>query len=191
MDTETPQLHKSPVLQWALIFAIAITLNLFWTYATRIIYNHPVYETFCPQSQVVEMTETQEACLKIGGQWNANVGIKESSAIAPEGAAKPTGYAQGYCDPTFTCGRSFQDASTMYNRNFFIVLVIVGIASLILSVFLVGSAVVSLGLSFGGVLSLIIGSVNYWSDMNDIVRVIVLGLALASLIWLAYKKFKE
>lgn len=189
MTSQSPH-YQSPVLKWTLIFAIAIVLNLFWTYATRVIYHEPMYETFCPQSQVIELVETKEACLKVGGQWNANVGIKEPAAIAPEDIAKSTGYASGYCDQSFTCNNNFQEASNVYNRNFFIVFVIVGIASLVLSVFLISSEVVSLGLSFGGVLSLIIGSIGYWSDMNDVVRVVILGLALAALIWLAYKKFK-
>jgi hypothetical protein len=205
MDTVTPQSNhspqlngsnsqnapkQSPVLKWTLILAIAIILNLFWTYATRIVYNQPEYEDFCPQSQVVDSIETQEACLEVGGQWNANIGMKEPVVLTPDSTVKPTGYAQGYCDQTFTCNKNFQDASEVYNRNFFVIFVIVGVASLILSVFLVGSEAVSLGLSFGGVLSLIIGSVSYWSDMNDMLRVGILGVALASLIYLAYKKFQ-
>ena len=193
MDTSTSQTNnpkQSAVLKWTLVFAIAIILNLFWTYATRVVYHEPEYETFCPQSQVIDLIETKEACLEVGGQWNANIGMKEPMAVSPENTAKPTGYAQGYCDQTFTCNKNFQDATELYNRNFFIIFVIVGIASLILSVFLIGSEVVSLGLSFGGVLSLIIGSMSYWSNMNDMLRVVILGLALASLIWLAYKKFQ-
>ena len=79
----------------------------------------------------------------------------------------------------------------VYNRNVFVVFVVAGILLLIGSVYLAGAEAVSLGLSFGGVLSLVIGSMRYWSDMNDILRVIILGVALVGLIYVAWKKFKD
>jgi hypothetical protein len=97
----------------------------------------------------------------------------------------------GYCNQEFTCQQKFEDANKVYNRNVFIVFTVVGIAALAASVFAGAAEAVALGLSFGGVLSLIIGSVRYWSDMEDILRVVILGVALAALIWTAYKKFKD
>jgi len=72
-----------------------------------------------------------------------------------------------------------------------LVLVVLGAISLVVGFFLVDFSAVSLGLSFGGVLSFIIASIRYWSAMQEYLRVIILGLALATLIALAIKKFKE
>jgi hypothetical protein len=64
------------------------------------------------------------------------------------------------------------------------------VALIIGSFFVVMSPAVSIGLSFGGVLSLIVASLRYWSDMNDYVRVTILGLALIVLIGFALKKVR-
>ena len=67
---------------------------------------------------------------------------------------------------------------------------ILGVASLVAGIFISATSV-SIGLSLGGVLSLIIGSIRYWSDMDDILRVIMLGVALLALIWVGIKKLKD
>ena len=172
---------KSAVIKWALILAIAIVTNLFVSYAIQVIYPEPVYESFCPEKQVNKAIESEEACVAGGGQWNENV--------APAIESLPV--SKGYCNEDFVCSQQYEDALSLYNRNVFIIFVAVGILLLVGSVFLSGSQATSLGLSFGGVLALIIGSVRYWSDMDDILRVILLGVALSALLWLAWKKFQD
>lgn len=185
-NANQPPIKKtSSIIKWTLVFGIAIVINLFLTYLVRVVYHEPMFEDFCPEKQINEAIETKEACLAIGGQWNENPEMKYPGqpAILPQPV--------GYCDPTFTCQQQFEETSGVYNRDVFIVFVVMGIILLVGSVFLVGVEVISLGVSFGGVLALIIGSMRYWSDMNDIVRVIVLGVALISLIGIAYKKFRD
>ena len=166
------------------MLGIAIVANLFLTYLVRVMYHEPTFENFCPQKQVNEAIETQEACLNVGGQWNENVSTK----FAPQPALSQPA---GYCDINFTCQKQFEDVNRVYNRNVFVVFDIAGILFLAGSVFLTGMEAVSLALSFGGVLALVIGATRYWSDMDDILRVVVLGLALAGLVWVAYKKFRQ
>ncbi len=182
---EGPVKKRSAVIKWALVFGIAIVINLFLTYLVRVVHHEPMFEDFCPAKQVNEAIETKEACLSVGGQWNENVEMKYPGqmTVVPQPA--------GYCDVNFTCQKAFEDMSAVYNRNVFIVFVIAGIALLAGSVFLSAVETVSLALSFGGVLALIIGSMRYWSDMDDILRVIVLGIALIALIGIAYKKFRD
>lgn len=181
-EISTVPRKKSAVIKWMFVIAIAIVLNLFLTYAVDVVYDQPQYEDFCPVRQVVKEIDTQADCLEVGGQWNPNVSDKSVQDVS---------VPAGYCDQDFTCRQKFEDESGIYNRNLFVVFVIVGALALMASVFLTGAEAVSLGLSFGGVLSFIIGSVTYWSDMNDLLRVAILGLALVALIWLAYKKFKD
>jgi hypothetical protein len=54
---------------------------------------------------------------------------------------------------------------------------------------MVMNEVLALAFSWGGVLSLFIASLRYWSDANNILKVIILAIALGSLIWTAVKKF--
>lgn len=182
-----PSPKKTPsFVKWALILGIAIVINLFLTYLVRVIYHEPAYTDFCPEKQVHEAIETKEECLQIGGQWNENI---ETKAV-PQPAGEPFRVV-GYCNENFICDQQFQDTNRVYNRNVFVVFVIAGMLLLIGSAFLAGAETISLALSFGGVLALIIGSIRYWSDMNDILRVVILGVALVALIFVAWKKFRD
>ncbi|HLC95398.1 MAG TPA: hypothetical protein VJH89_02825, partial [Patescibacteria group bacterium] len=167
---------KSSIIKWALILGIAIVTNLFLTYVVDVLYHMPEFTDFCPDRQVNRAIESEQACLEVGGQWNENRDVK----IAPEQiATQPT--LVGYCDVNYTCSKQYEDVMKVYNRNVFVVFVIAGIVLLIGSVYLAGVEVISLGLAFGGVLALIIGSTRYWSAMDDILRVIILGVALVGL----------
>ncbi len=178
--------NRSSVIKWALVIGIAIVINLFLTYLVRVVYHEPLFEDFCLEKQVNEVIETKEACIEIGGQWNEN-NVKSMPVVQRGDVFEPN----GYCNTTFTCQKQFDDVNKVYNRNVFIVFVIAGIILLGGSVFLAGAEAVSLGLSFGGVLALIIGSTTYWSDMEDILRVVILGFALIALIFVAWKKFRD
>jgi hypothetical protein len=72
----------------------------------------------------------------------------------------------------------------------FIVLIALSLAVLGLGIFL-PIEVLALGFSWSGVVSLIIASGRYWSDADNWMRVIILAIALALIIWFAVKKFKE
>ena len=96
-----------------------------------------------------------------------------------------------YCNATYTCQKQYEEAMKIYNRNVFVIFVIAGILLLAGSVWRPLAGVISLAFSFGGVLAFLIGATRYWSDMDDVLRVLILGAALASLISLVWKKFKE
>jgi len=172
-----------PILRWALTIGIVIVLNLFFYYATSLVYIEPKYENFCQQKQVNIQPTNQKACLAVGGAWNEGPAEK----IVPN----IDGQTKGYCDQTFTCQKKYQEARDLYNRNVFLVLVVLGVLSLTAGFFLSFNMAVSLGLSFGGVLSFIIASIRYWSAMQEYLRVTILALALVALITLAIKKFQD
>ncbi len=180
----------SRVFRWTLAIAIVIVLNLFFNFAIKLIYKAPIYETFCAVQQVHVPPTTQKACLDVGGQWNENsYNGQPVKIVSPNGDTM--NQPAGYCDEQFTCRKNFDDSSRIYNRNVFIALVVLGTIALFAGFYLGASTPVSSGLSLGGVLSFIIGSIRYWSDMDDYLRVVILGLALVALIWLGIKKFSE
>lgn len=190
MDTPAAQTvpvmpKKSSIIKWALIVGIMIVVNLFVTYLVDVIYHAPEYTDFCPERQVNRAIETESECLEVGGQWNENI---EAKSMTPQ-ITVPV--PAGYCDTDYTCRQQYEETMKVYNRNVFVVFIIAGILLLIGSIYIKGAEAISLGLAFGGVLALIIGSVRYWSDMNDILRVILLGIALVGLIYVAWKKFKD
>ena len=172
MDMKAPH----AVIKWILVAGIAIVLNLFLAFAIKVAYDEPKYDDYCSIGPVAVVPETKDECVASGGRWT-----EERFPRNPSVPAKAE--RTGYCDPDYTCREEFQDARALYERNVFVALTVAGVALIIGSVFLSGLSALSLGLSSGGVLSLIIGTMRYWSDMDDILRLIVLGIALAALIW--------
>ena len=193
MDTmETPTSAVPPrtnkVLKWLLIVGIVIVLNLFFVYGIKVFYNAPTFEDFCPVNQVTTAPSTQAECLAQGGGWTNNA----PAPVLPDGTFSKVVIEQpaGYCDVNFTCQKDFTAASQVYDRNVFVALVILGVLSLVSGFFIKKSSAVSVGLSLGGVLALVVASVRYWSDMNDYLRFGILAIALVILIVLGVKKVK-
>jgi hypothetical protein len=203
METQTKApMRPNKVLKWLLILGIVIVLNLFFVYGIKVLYHEPTFENFCPVSQVTVAPTTEEECVAGGGGWTSyptplqptpvplQPAYKTIPVVTPQNSVVPNQPA-GYCDVNFTCQKQFANAESVYNRNVFVVLVILGVLSLIAGFFISSSAAVSLGLSLGGVLALVVGSVRYWSDMNDYLRVAVLAVALVVLIGIGVKKVRD
>ncbi len=187
------KIKSKKVLKWVLILGIMIVVNLFFNYALKIFYTQPQWNDFCGNNaQVVTIPTTQDSCVSAGGQWSTN--FKQQPPRGINDARSPivgTKDSAGFCNPNFTCSKNYESSRNIYDRNIFVGLVIFGVLLIIGSFFIAGFEAVSLGLSFGGVLSLIVGALRYWSAMDDYVRVVVLGVALVALIWLGVKKFKD
>jgi len=98
---------------------------------------------------------------------------------------------KGYCNEDFTCRQEYDDARKLYKRNVFVALIVLGTLTLVASFVLRAIAVIAPALAMGGVLTLFIASVRYWSEMQDYLRVIILGIALVALLWAGVKKFKD
>jgi hypothetical protein len=161
-----------------------IVLNLFFNYAISLVYKSPDYNAYCPMDQVVTIPDTQESCVSEGGQWTNNVYYGKPM---PAGENMPS----GYCDLQFTCRQNFDTAHKSYDRNIFIVLVILGALSVLAASMFKRNEVISSGLALGGVLSFVIASLRYWGAANDLIRLVILAIALGILFWVAMKKFNE
>lgn len=174
---------QSNVLKWSVIIGIVVVLNLFFNYALSLVYDRPEYEAYCPQSQVVIVPDTQDACVAEGGQWTENAYYGKPSV--------PESEPRGYCDLQFTCRQAFDDANRSYDRNVFVVLVALGALAVLAGNMLTSNTVIAQGLSLAGVLSFIIASMRYWGSADDLFRVIILAIALGVLFWVAWKKFND
>jgi hypothetical protein len=157
--------YSSRLVKWSLIIGIVIVMNLFFNYAISLVYKAPDYDIYFPSSQVVPVIVTQADCIAVGGQWNS-----------------------GYCNQEYTKQLQYDAAQKNYDRVVFIALVILGVLSIVAGT-IFENEVLSLAFSWGGVFSLFIASLRYWSDANNFLKVIILAIALGSLIWTAIKKF--
>ncbi len=180
---------QSRVLKWVLIVGIVLVLNMFFNYSLSLIYKSPDYTKYVPQTQVIDAVNTKEECLKIGGQWNANVRpYPDAGNIS---APMPIGVSTGYCDPNFTREQEFIAAEKVYDRNVFITLVLLGALCVAAGSLLKKNELIKIALSLAGVFSFVIASMRYWGSANDLIKVIILAIALTILIWVAIKKFQD
>ena len=194
--------------QVLLAIAIALVFVFFVGFGIAAFYKAPKYEDFCPQRNFIEPLN-KDKCESNNGKWTSN----QFEKPIPERAIGPNEYIcnkmgetgknitfncetiqqkqeSGYCDLDFYCREEFQKTNEKYNRNVFIISAGIGIIILIVG-FALGMASVSAGLMGGGVLTILYGIIRYWGDLPDYGRFIILGIVLAILIWLGYKRITK
>ena len=178
-----------------LVLGIVIMLNLFFNYGIKTFYDEPQYENFCTEEIQARRYDTQEECEANDGLWIERLGVPTRIETIEKGGElaetkRIETEEKGWCDATHACAEEFKTVHDIYKRNVFIILVFAGIVSIIIGFFIGAAEAVALGFSFGGILSLIIGTLRYWSAMQDYLRFIVLGIALVALVWLGIRKIK-
>ncbi len=181
--------EKLNLKKFGLGLAIIIVFNLFIAYGINTFYKAPEYNNFCNPERLKESLNTRQSCEAIGGLWTENVGY--GPQIAP---VTPDGIKQiqpvGYCDQDYTCRKDYDSVNNIYRRNVFVIWIVAGIVSIVGSFFVTAVQMLSTSFMFGGLLALLIGTMQYWSAMQDYLRFIILGIALVFLIGVAYKKLK-
>jgi len=182
METNINTPKQSNFVKVSIIIAIVIVMNLFFNYAVSLVYKEPVMDSYIKPTQVVEAITTKEKCISVGGQWSENV--------YPNPDLKGKTEVQGYCNENYTKQLNYDASRKVYEKKVFITLIILGIISLIAGGF-IAISILSIAFAWGGVLSLIIASVRYWSQADNLAKVVILALALGILIWLAIKKFNK
>ena len=174
-----------------LAVAIVVVLNMFFNYGVSTFYKSPDYEKACPTELMQNKYENKDACEAVGGKWfEGSTAVYQGEYNVPVPAGDKSSNTS-WCDATAKCREEFQNAQNFYNRNVFIILEIAGLIAFLLGLFAINAKAVSNGFLGGGVLSLIIGTVRYWSGMDDYLRFGILGIALAILIWVGYKKIRS
>jgi hypothetical protein len=156
----------------ALSLAILIVMNIFFNVGIDTFYEMPDEDAFCGEVvKDVEYAGSQETCLENGGTWNI-------------------GQDWEYCEED-GCWEDWREALAPYNRNAFIILVVLGTVTLLVGMFVAMPMAVGNGLLYGGILSIVIGTMRYWPDMDDYLRFIVSGVVLAILVLVGIKKVKD
>jgi hypothetical protein len=97
----------------------------------------------------------------------------------------------GYCDLFQKCQPLFDEAHKQYAMYSFVVMIGLGILSIIVGVLPIGSSIVSTGLSYGGVLALLVASVGYWGEAGNLLKLGMSFIALVALIYIGVKRFKD
>lgn len=190
------KLDRFLVQKFGLALAIIIVLNMFFNYGIYSFYPSPQYEDYCVEELRTVVYDTQDSCDGVGGLWitsfSQTMGERPRERprevplkIADDGEFKP------YCDPTFSCSKDLREATSVYNRNVFIVLILLGAIAIGGAFMTISVSSVSTGLLYGGLISFFIGTTRFWSDMNEYLRFIILGIVLVALIVVGFKKLND
>lgn len=156
--------------------AIALIFALFIGYGIEVFNPTPKYDDFCPQRIYEARDET--SCAAAGGVW------QEDTSTGP----KPV--PPGYCNQPKECYEGFDKAAAKHDKMVFIIAVIFGLAGIVAGIIL-KKETVGVGLLIGGILTILYGTIRYWQHANSTLKFILLGIVLAVLIWIGYKKLEK
>ena len=157
------------------ILGIAFIFALFVGYGIEVFDSSPKYEDFCSRDLFDIKNESE--CLAQGGEWREDLGVPKSV----DGA--------GFCGEPKECYNQLNDAREKQSKTVFIVALVVGVLTVVLSFFLKKEEV-GAGLLGGSILLILYGTIRYWEFANNVIKFVLLGVALAVLIWIGYKKLK-
>ncbi len=175
-------MKENIVLKWSLILSIVIVANLFFNYTLSLVFDAPTYEQYCYSQEKPSMPIQDRAmCEQGGGRWEP----------APRPGTTSYEDPSGFCDMFAKCQKSYEDANKAYEQKAFIALVVIGVVILAASLFVKSNLVLSSALSLTAVLDFIIASMGYWRYADELLKVVILFFALATLIYLVLKKFKD
>jgi len=171
-------------VRWALMLGIVVILNVFFTVIVALAYPAPIYDNYCPQKNVTATDVV--SCNAEGGVWNV-YSQGSSDILVP--ATKPT--PTGYCDMYAKCQKPYQAANDQHALYAFVLMIGLGIVALVIGLLPLGSSIVSSGLSYGGVLSFIIGSIQYWGTAGNWIRLAISAVGLIALLYIGWRRFRD
>lgn len=154
-------------MSWALILSIMIVLNLFINYAITLVYEAPEYPETRYETKPVVVADNPES-----------VRVAEEQRLEEEKKWKEEYDA-------------YEMVRDEYEKNVFIILIIAGVLIFAVSLIFKSNYVLATAFGLGALLDFIIASIRYWSSAENLTRVVILILALAVLIYIAYKKFGD
>jgi len=157
-------------IRYALIIGIAILFVLFANLVAQAVSPEPKYEDFCPNTmRPAKIVETQESCVADGGIWDGN-----------------------YCDMYRACSAAYQSAQEGYDNNTSTIFLGMSVLLLVLgTVFVNRNNLYSSIFVLSGVILLLVTMMRFWSAMHNILQLILVGISLLALLYLAQKRLKE
>lgn len=178
------------VKKYGIIIIIAILLSLFAFSIVDLIEERPNYEDYCgsdifPRKIVSDATN----CPAI----NEPGELEERDCDNIEGDIEYTYNANG-CAVSYecnTCRSGFEEASRGHRLLGFIVTSVLGVIAILIGLYSKGKEEVAewifSGILIGGILSVIFGTMSYFSDMGRFVKPIVLIVEFALIVLIALK----
>jgi hypothetical protein len=180
---------KGVVKKVIIATAIAIVFAFFIGYLISAFYESPRYEVYCNDTIMVKTSgyNSSTECETAGGKWSVSYTYDYSNEKIA--SPSPSG-STGFCDPSYYCSQKLRADEEIYNRNVFFMTSVIGIITLVISFFLT-LEFVSNGFLAGAIFLIIYGTIRYWGFMSNKIKAVMLGIVLAILVWIAYKKLRK
>ena len=135
-------------------------------------------------------TKYEDYCGKIRPIYPAKPVTGEAREVNQKECEETNGtWINNYCDYYHECQNQFNNATDKHKNIVFLVSVPVGLIAVGTGIMLALPSVSS-GLMLGGGFLTIYGVGQYWENLSNWIRTLILGIVLIALIWLAYKKLK-
>jgi len=181
-----------------IVFIIATLIAVLAYSITAAIMPRPAQEDYC--GQYYPRAEPYGPGTKerpSGYSCPAYDGAAEKQCTKDKGMPDFT-YNEYGCPASMTCNyciRDFMSAQKRFNFIMFITDSIIAVIAILIGLNLPGKKEVNnwigIGLLFGGLITLFVGTVAYYSDLGRYVRPVVIFVELALVIYLSYKKLSE
>ena len=176
----------------ALTAGITILFALFIGFMIDAIYQTPKYENYCSQFN------HPQPIAKQGIEVQCNT-TYDNTAISNE-CYKQRGemryeYDTNNCPKRMhcdLCSADFNKAMDKYNLKLFYLTALIGIIAIIIGLFMsLSIEAIASGLIFGGIITLIQGTIRVFGTLGRYTKPLILGIELAIILLIAYKKKDE
>jgi len=154
----------------------------------RAFYDAPQYEKFCNNSYTPYIDKPY--IITTNCSYGRELQEQERACYNQRGQPVYDYYENGcmkgvsFCD---FCQRDFDDAMKEYNRNVFVIALIIGIIVLLVGFFILSIEPVGSSLMASGIGAIVYGTIINWENLGNIGRFLLLLLALIILIWIAVR----
>lgn len=180
------------------ILGVAVLFVLFVMSGKELFFKDPEHSDYFEKPPPAAEIKSQEECEQIGGKWNDFEGDRQPKQPVPKPVNGKNGDSAevveytGWCDQGFEQREAYDKAHEEYERKVFISLVVIGlsafIAGLIMAAIKATSPIapsIGGGFSIGGIVITLIGTADYWGDMDEVFRFALTGMGLVLIIVVA------
>lgn len=185
------------------IIMILVITTLFAAFVGSLVFalhKNPQYDDVC-RNQYYGYTEPVKEPYAPGNRTCTDIAVPEENKTAcmeQKGNIQFRYDTQGcattfYCD---TCNAEFQDAQAKFNMYYFIYSAIFGLIGILIGIYYPNNKdefrdTITTGFMFGGLVTLFIGTIVYFSDLVRELRPVILVIELGIIIFVAFKKMRS
>jgi len=166
------------------VFGIGIAVLIFIVVmlGTQVFYPEPKYEDFCNVSYYAApvMGYDFSFCADNISVGQCRLEIKTNQSLYEK-----------YSKEQETCNTKFNEASKIYGKKLFVINNVVGIITVIISLFLLSMVNIAAGVSFSGLILIIYGFMRGWQGVGDKLKFAVALIVAALFIYFAVKINKK